>query len=396
MWKVTAFLSSILAVALAGPALAGTALAGTAPKCDWTIVKTPNPHNGFGDQNALNAVTARSPYDAWAVGQVRIYARDLMETVAEHWNGSGWQLVSAANTPDQTNVLYGVAELGPNNVWAVGYDQPSGFGAPYYTLIEHWNGTAWSIVQSRSDYGVLTSVVAAGPHDLWAVGTTNYPGLGVIEHWDGHRWSYQTLQDAVLLNSVASISPTDIWAVGEEYTYAQGGETTYTLHYDGNTWTRIPSPNPLKKHVRSAQNWLRAVSGVASNDVWAMGETRDTDYPGGLDDTMTLHWDGTQWALVNSSDPGGSGEYNSFWAGFAVSSSEVWAMGDVGLDTLAPMGERWNGSRWNVTNTPKIISNGAFLGVAADDEDNVWAVGQKELKPYVLGTLAELCQRSPR
>src|SRR5207245_3808245 len=147
------------------------------------------------------------------------------------------------------------------------------------------------------------------PNDIWAVGSTNYPGLGVIEHWDGHVWSYRTLPDAVLLHSISAIAANDIWAVGQQYAYPPYGETTYTLHYDGHIWQHVPSPSPLTRHLHFAQNWLRSVAAVSANDVWAVGETRDTDFPGGLDDTLTEHWDGSKWSVVNSPDPGGSNAY---------------------------------------------------------------------------------------
>ena len=156
------------------------------------------------------------------------------------------------------------------------------------------------------------------------------------------------------------------------------------------------TPNPLKIHPQYAQNWLRSVTGTASNDVWAVGETRDTDFPGGLDDTLTLHWDGAKWNVVHSPDPGGSGNYNSFWAAVAVSSDEVWAVGDVGLDRLDPMAEHWNGSRWGIVRTQPAIVDGTFLGAASDKDGNIWAVGEHAIKPYTLGTLTEVCQRSPR
>ncbi len=383
------------ALFVAAPLAPMQASAGPYPACNWSLVKSPSPHEAFGDQNMLNAVAARSRYDAWAVGQVRVYATNHLDTVAEHWNGASWQIVPTPNTADLTNVLYGVAMIRPDDVWAVGYSQPQGFAAPYYALIEHWDGKTWSIVQSDSRLGVLTSVTATGPGDIWAVGSSNYPGLGVIEHWDGHRWFYHQLHDAVLLNSVTAISSDDVWAVGEQYRYRNGGEITYTLRFDGTAWTRIPSPNPLTRHKTYAQNWLRSVSGLASFDVWAFGETRDTDFPGGLDDTLTLHWDGRQWNVVDSPDPGGSVNYNSFWAGVEVPGQGAYAVGDFGLDVLAPMAEHWNGTSWDIQQTPASIADGALEGTAADREGDVWAVGDKELRPYVLGTLTELCRLQP-
>jgi hypothetical protein len=367
----------------------GPAAAAQAPGCTWNVVPSVNVSTQFGDQNMLNAVAAGSTADVWAVGQVRMYAANTILTVTEHWDGAKWRLVSSPSTGQQTSILYGVAVLAKNDAWAVGYDQAAGSG-PYYTLVEHWNGRSWSIVQDRTDLGVLNGVVALGPSDVWAVGTTNYPGYGVIEHWDGHTWHYTMLSDLALLHSVTAISAHDVWAVGQQYAYPPNGEVTYTLHFDGRNWQHIPSPSPLKRHLTSDQNWLRSVAAVSANDVWAVGETRDTDYPGGLDDTLAEHWNGSKWSVVSSPDPGGSKAYNSFWGAASLSGGQVWAVGSVGLNKLRPFSEQWNGTQWGVIPMPQ-TGEGDLFGVATEPIGGIWAVGDTVIKPYVFGTLTERC-----
>ena len=44
------------------------------------------------------------------------------------------------------------------------------------------------------------------------------------------------------LYSVAAIGPNDVWAVGS-YT-GTGGYQTLTEHWDGGQWSIVPSPNP--------------------------------------------------------------------------------------------------------------------------------------------------------
>ena len=51
--------------------------------------------------------------------------------------------VPSPNIGTDSNLLQGVSALSSNNVWAVGYA-----GNPAQTLIEHWNGTVWSVVPS--------------------------------------------------------------------------------------------------------------------------------------------------------------------------------------------------------------------------------------------------------
>ena len=64
--------------------------------------------------------------------------------------------------------------------------------------ILHWNGQVWIAVTAPSPglEPFLTSVVALAPNNAWAVGETTLPvnssestGQTLIEHWDGTSWS---------------------------------------------------------------------------------------------------------------------------------------------------------------------------------------------------------------
>jgi hypothetical protein len=61
---------------------------------------------------------------------------------SEIWNGSRWRVVTPPTPPGSSRSgLAGVSCPGPADCWAVG-DQVVGSGS---SLIEHWNGTTWSI-----------------------------------------------------------------------------------------------------------------------------------------------------------------------------------------------------------------------------------------------------------
>ena len=48
------------------------------------------------------------------------------QTLTEHWNGTAWSVVASPNLGTSDNVLYGVAAVAANDVWAVGYYQIGG------------------------------------------------------------------------------------------------------------------------------------------------------------------------------------------------------------------------------------------------------------------------------
>ena len=61
----------------------------------------------------------------------------------------------------------------PSDAWAVGYSSVSGF----QPLIEHWNGSAWSLVEGAAAYPAgrfnrLPAVGALSSSDVWALGVT--------------------------------------------------------------------------------------------------------------------------------------------------------------------------------------------------------------------------------
>jgi len=66
-----------------------------------------------------------------------------------------------------------VTALSPTNVWAVGEDLRAGSATGGNTLIEHYNGTAWSIVPSPTPGAdpSLGGVAGRSASDVYAVGS---------------------------------------------------------------------------------------------------------------------------------------------------------------------------------------------------------------------------------
>ena len=71
------------------------------------------------DELQLTSVAPLSADDAWAAG-VYLDDADLeAKTLVEHWNGSEWTVVPTPN-PYPADGLYGIAAVSANDVWAVG------------------------------------------------------------------------------------------------------------------------------------------------------------------------------------------------------------------------------------------------------------------------------------
>jgi len=162
-----------------------------------------------------------------------------------------------------------VVALAADDVWTVGSHDGT-------TLVEHWDGSSWTVVPSPNGplaESELYSVSAAGPDDIWAVGQSyNFlAGATLIEHWDGSAWTVVPSLDGVppftALYGVLALGPNNVWAVGSTYDPVVVDYKTFTEHWDGTTWTVVPSPNP-----GATYDQLLGVAGFPGGDVWAVGQ----------------------------------------------------------------------------------------------------------------------------
>ena len=283
---------------------------------DWQVITSPN---GTKTVNELHGVSAVSDNDAWAVGVSYNTERTLSSSLIEHWNGSQWSVIPSPNPSATLNILSAVAAVSTNDVWAVGF-APTSSGS---ILILHWNGAAWSVT----------------PNPISPMTLTNLAALAVI-------------------------SANDVWAVG---TGLIGDEdATATLHWDGSIWSVVPSPNVGPE----VDNTLAGVAAVASNDVWTVGFS-------GFG-TLAEHWNGTSWSVVDTPDVSG-GEALFLDSVVALSTTNVWAVGEffqTRKSRSRTLTDLWNGSSWAVVASPNVgSSHNELFGVAATPSQTLWAVG---------------------
>jgi hypothetical protein len=144
----------------------------------------------------------------------------------------------------------------------------------------------------------------------------------LVLHWNGAKWtvvpSPQVGPYGNNMLEVHAVSANDIWAVGFHlavFGFTQPYQTS-TFHYNGTSWSVVPSPN-----VNQNPNYLFDVVGLAPNDAWAVG-LYDT---GDALKTMIQHWNGTNWTIQPSPSP--STYANELHAVDAVSATDIWAVG---------------------------------------------------------------------
>ena len=370
---------------------AGVANANALSCQGWTIISSPNHPSR---NNFLNGVAALSTRDVWAVGDAVNVNTGVGKTLTEHWNGTAWSIVASPNLGfvSTQNTLKVIAAVSPTDIWAVGDAINFSMGGEA-TLIEHWNGTTWRIVASPNPgtFNALSGVAVVSASDIWAVGSFSPSKIGqtLIEHWDGTAWSVVpspnpgSSNDA--LTSVAVVSATDIWAVGINSNANM--EATLVEHWDGTAWSVVPSANPS-----ATQNVLYGVKVVSQNNIWAAGFFLNSD--GISESTLIEHWDGTTWSVVPS--PNGPLNGNILYGITVVSAKSIWAVGETtdNSSTNQTLIEQWNGTMWRVVSSPNIGSQDILFGAGAVPETKqVWAVGYYANKSNVPQTLTEFyCQ----
>ena len=348
-------------------ALSGMAQAASVACGMWRVVASPNP-SPIG--NALNADVAIAANNVWAVGSQATGSNKsniVLQTEIQHYNGKSWSVVASPNVDVGNNALNGVVALAANNIYAVGYSTDSNYAE--HSLILHYDGTAWNVVNG-ADTGGLTGIAAHAANDIWVVG-----GGTMTQHYNGTIWTAIAaphLRAFDSLKAVTALAANDVYAVGNTNDF-QTTVLTLVEHYNGTAWSIVSSPNTRQ------YSSLSAVTALAANNVWAVGSS---SYDGGPDFTLTEHYDGTSWSIVASPNIGTG--TNDLLGVAATGANNVVAVG-ASYSTGAPsLIERWNGTAWKVVTAPS-ASYPQLSGIArVPGSKQLWAVGNGNM-----GTLTE-------
>ena len=357
----------------------GTGVDGTmglTPTCspNWKIWPSDNTNTGI---STLNAVAALAANDVWAVGgYIPSGATSKYKTLIMHWNGSEWSIVQSPNIGEDNNQLNAVFAYAANDVWAVGYYRDATLNANR-TFTVHWNGTNWSTITSPTEGNkdnVLNAVIKLPSGKVWAAGyfvNTSNVRKNLMLEWNGSAWVTRELVNQGAydneLHGLAVVPGTnEAWAVGFYETDAGGTQSQLlTMRLTNDNWNLVTATGPGSKH-----NKLYGVSATGTGDAWAVGSYEDTGEPVR---TLTLHWNGTQWDDVSS--PSGDGNTVLFSV-VALAPNNAWAVGtrSTGFLLGQPYIVRWDGTQWTDVQAPEPGNGGYLRSVAAIGSNDIWAV----------------------
>jgi Phosphoesterase family len=289
----------------------------------WTAFPLPDVGPNI---NSLLGVSMLPAGEAWAVGYF-VDASFHEQTLVEHFDGSMWTAVSAPSPGARQNILYGVAAISDDDVWAVGGFQDA--KDTWHPLAEHWDGRGWTRVAAAEPgaTGNLFYAVSASTAGVFATGQqagTHFPGKALVEHWDGEAWEVVSspvdpggtdLALAVTAaGSLVSVVGDRESSVAPYTTFvAAGGEDRVSL---------VPTPN-----TGAGENDLFGAATARDGSTWAVGWFIDPST--GNHNTLVEHGVKGIWSVVDSPDPNQSLGDNGLSSVAEIPGGGLWAVGQT-------------------------------------------------------------------
>jgi hypothetical protein len=270
----------------------------------WTIQPLPA-HEGFGTQ--LMGVSCSADDACAAVGfRKRDENGATSALVAETWDGTSWTDPPVAEPADMVSGQFtGLSCTTPDACTAVGYYFDSADSE--LAFAERWDGSAWtlqSVVEPGTTQNELKAVSCTSETACVAVGTfvasnADPYARTLVEVWDGTAWTVQDSPDPAgpynTLSSVSCTSSTMCIAVGENHD-PEGFVSNLAEVWDGTEWAVQITPSP------STPNFFTGVSCSTATSCSAVGHQQDAGT--GQDYTFAETWNGTSWKTQTMRDWG--------------------------------------------------------------------------------------------
>ncbi|MDN3354615.1 hypothetical protein [Actinomadura sp. DC4] len=240
----------------------------------------------------------------------------------------------------------------------------------------------WRKVPHSATEATLMDVAPISGTDAWSVGERQPPSdtaYPLAEHWDGTSWTEvpvpATPTGSGELDGVSAVATNDVWAVGDS-----NGLGPVLRHWDGTSWAAVaPAAPPSGDHVGADR--LYDVAALPAGRAWAVGRYSGRSTPSPV--TLIESWDGHAWTRMTTPSPG---LYDNTLQGVAaVSATDAWAVGwSAGDQGNAALALHWNGKTWTRATMKPPAGNTELQGVTAVSANDVWAVGDNEGRPLVM------------
>jgi len=292
-------------------------------------------------------------------------------------NCVGWMQLPSPNVGSSDNTLAAVTGAAVDDIWAVGQYAPDSNPNMTLTLTQHFDGGSWRVVNSPNvgDRANALFAASAGGGAVWAVGyyidPTTLSPRSLIESWNGTGWTIVPHPDPGVMShlfGVSALASNDVWAVGD----TQDTNNIFGVlieHFDGARWSVVTGANP-----GVTGNHLNSVSALSVNDIWAVGQTFGLAPP---DVALIEHFDGTSWSSVASPTVPAS---VLFYGVSAIPGGEPRAVGEAQSDRVnfRTIAAQSSSGVWSL-DQPINVGRGEnhLYGIASGLDGIQWAVGTR-------------------
>ena len=338
---------------------------GASAACVDALLADPSP-------SVLHGTAGSSSSDIWAVGG----PEDGSVSTIEHWDGSAWSIVPSPSVPgSKGNTLFAVTVDSMTDAWAAGfYTNLNGGGQ---SLVEHWDGISWTAFPQQFHFFLAAISIAPGDaNSAWAVGSAVHCGnhcrysTPFSEHWNGTRWRAVPVpytRSSAELSGVLSLRGGTAWAVGSQSDIIGDSSHPLILHEVGGTWSTVKGVGPIGVPF--------AIAGTSESDIWIVGVRQYWLGP------IIVHWNGASWTSMSVPHPNGT------WptAISETSATDIWIGGRY-IRSSPPQGTvpylaHFDGTSWT-GNIKTPIGNmlGANNGIFSTPS-GAWITGSDLLNP---------------
>ena len=350
------------ALTILGGAASVTAVRAQSPS--WTIV--PSPNTSASERNGLGGVSCKGTTFCMAAGGYYTGTNPVTaHTEMQKWNGTAWSIVPSPDASGSSvtgTYVRSISCLSSKLCMAAGYYTQSG-GHPDQTIIEHWNGTSWSVVASPDVSTVsndLTSVSCVRSTFCVAAGYTissSFVEQTLIEQWNGTAWNVVTSPDAGVADflwgvSCKANSTTGTFCMADGYyDLSSGAQLTLILEWNGTAWSVATSPNPTHNVASPADATLWSVSCVTSGFCMAAG---DYETSSNVQQMLIEKWNGVTWKFVPTPDTSTAQE-NGLYGGVSCASKTFCVDASFCCNNVSfaqTLVEEWNGTAWSIVPSP--------------------------------------------
>ncbi|MBS1886226.1 MAG: hypothetical protein JSU06_03470 [Actinobacteria bacterium] len=256
---------------------------------------------------------------------------------SEEWDGSGWETHPIPAPPEEAKQFYveGVSCLSPVDCEAVGSADPSG-GA--------------------------------------------YRNQPIATHWDGGRWSSESLPMpsglvGTALERISCPSSSFCMAVGGGYNASTPAIVPTAISFGGKGWEPQSPPNPAGLNFTT----LSGISCTSAGFCMAVGSGRLEGSTSVPEQPVAERWNGTGWTVERPPIPPGANPTAALADVSCTSTTWCEAVGNYRGPEGVGVGyaEHWNGSNWTTEAVPHTAT---LNGISCLTQGSCQAVGEAASK----------------